>query len=43
MKVIKRHKGLAIVGGLTLILLVVIFAVFSRMIFSNGKGEQEDE
>ena len=42
MKVIKRHKGLAIVGGLTLILLVVIFAVFSRMIFSNGKGEYGD-
>ena len=42
MKVIKRHKGLAIVGGLTLILLVIIFAVFSRMIFSNGKGEYGD-
>lgn len=42
MKVIKRHKGLAIVGGLALILLVIIFAVFSRMIFSNGKGEYGD-
>ena len=42
MKLIKRHKGLAIVGGLTLILLIVIFAMFSRMIFSNGKGEYGD-
>ncbi len=42
MKLIKRHKGLAIVGGLSLILLVVIFAMFSRMIFSNGKGEYGD-
>lgn len=42
MKVIKRHKGLAIVGGLTLILLIVLFAIFSRMIFSTGKGEYGD-
>ncbi len=42
MKLLKRHKGLAIVGGLTLILLVVIFAIFSRMIFSTGKGEYGD-
>lgn len=42
MKIIKRHKGLAIVGGLTLILLIVIFAMFSRMIFSTGKGEYGD-
>ena len=42
MKVLKRHKGLAIIGGLTLILLVVIFAIFSRMIFSTGKGEYGD-
>ena len=42
MKMIKRHKGLAIVGGLTLILLIVIFAMFSRMIFSTGKGEYGD-
>ena len=37
MKVLKRHKGLAIIGGLTLILLVVIFAIFS-----TGKGEYGD-
>ncbi len=42
MKVLKRHKGLAIIGGLTLILLIVIFAIFSRMIFSTGKGEYGD-
>jgi len=42
MKVLKRHKGLAIVLGLTLILLVVIFAIFSRMILSTGKGEYGD-
>ena len=42
MKLLKRHKGLAIVGGLTLILLGVIFAIFSRMIFSTGKGEYGD-
>ncbi len=42
MKMIERHKGLAIVGGLTLILIIVIFAMFSRMIFSNGKGEYGD-
>ena len=42
MEMIKRHKGLAIVGGLTLILIVIIFSMFSRMIFSNGKGEYGD-
>lgn len=42
MKIIKRHKGLAIVGGLALVLLIVIFAIFSRMIFSTGKGEYGD-
>ena len=42
MKVLKRHKGLAIIGGLTLILMGVIFAIFSRMIFSTGKGEYGD-
>ena len=42
MKLIKRHKGLAIIGGLILILLIVIFAIFSRMIFSTGKGEYGD-
>ena len=42
MKLLKRHKGLAIVGGLSLILIIVIFIMFSRMIFSNGKGEYGD-
>ena len=39
MNLIKRHKGLAIVGGLTLILLIVMFAIFARMIFSTGETE----
>lgn len=42
MNLIKRHKGLAIIGGLTLILLIVLFAIFSRMIFSTGKTEYGD-
>ena len=42
MKLLKRHKGLAIIGGLTLVLLIVIFAIFSRMLFSTGKGEYGD-
>lgn len=36
MNVIKRHKGLAIVGGLTLILLIVMFTILSKILFSNG-------
>ena len=39
MNLIKRHKGLAIVGGLTLILIIVMFAIFAKMIFSNGESE----
>lgn len=42
MKLIKRHKGLAIVGGLTLVLLIIILIIFSRMIFSTGKTEYGD-
>ena len=42
MKLLKRHKGLAIIGGLALILLIVILAIFSRMLFSTGKGEYGD-
>lgn len=42
MNVIKRHKGLAIIGGLTLILFIILLAIFSRMIFSTGKGEYGD-
>lgn len=42
MKLIKRHKGLAIILGLTLILLIIIFAIFSRMLFSTGKSEYGD-
>lgn len=39
MNLIKRHKGLAIVGGLTLILIIIMFAIFARMIFSTGESE----
>ena len=39
MNLIKRHKGLAIVGGLTLILVIIMFAIFARMIFSTGETE----
>lgn len=39
MSIIKRHKGLALVGGLTLILLVVMFIIVSRMIFTTGDSE----
>ena len=42
MDIIKRHRGLAIVGGLTLVLLIVLFAIFSRMLFSTGKSEYGD-
>ena len=39
MELIKRHKGLAIVGSLTLVLLVIIFIISSRMIFTSGLSE----
>lgn len=39
MDLIKRHKGLAIVCGLSLILIIVMFAIFAKMIFSNGDSE----
>ena len=42
MEMIKRHKGLAIVGGLTLILLIIILIIFSRMLFATGKNEYGD-
>jgi len=42
MELIKRHKGLAIVGLLALILMVIIFAIFARMIFSSGDSVYGD-
>lgn len=42
MNLIKRHKGLAIVGGLTLILIIVMFVICARMIFSTGETEYGD-
>ena len=42
MELIKRHKGLAIVGGLALVLLIVMIAIFARMLFSSGNSEYGD-
>ena len=42
MNIIKRHQGLAIVCALTLVLLLVIGAIFSKMLFSSKKGEYGD-
>lgn len=39
MNLIKRHKNLAIIGTLTLILLIIMFIIFARMIFSTGETE----
>lgn len=39
MNLIKRHKGLAIIGGLTLILIIIMFAIFARLVFSTGDTE----
>lgn len=36
MNLIKRHKGLAIVGGLSLILLILIIIIFARIIFGKN-------
>lgn len=37
MNLIKRHKGLVIVGTLTLILIIIMFIICSRMIFTTGE------
>ena len=42
MELIKRHKGLAIVGGLALILFIILFIIIARMLFSSGKTEYGD-
>lgn len=39
MNVIKRHKGLALIGGLTLILLAIMFIIFGKMVFSTSNSE----
>ena len=41
-EMIKRHKGLAIIGTLALILLIVIFIIFARMIFTSADSEYGD-
>lgn len=42
MNVIKRHKGLAIIATLSLILLVVIFIILSRMLFQKNNSVYGD-
>ena len=42
MNLIKRHKGLAVIGTLTLILLIILFVIFSRMIFPSANSEYGD-
>lgn len=42
MNLIKRHKGLAIVGGLSLILIIIMCIICARMVFSTGKTEYGD-
>lgn len=42
MNLIKRHKGLAIIGSLSLVLLVIMFIIFGRMIFTGNNGEYGD-
>ena len=42
MELIKRHKGLAIVGGLSVVLFIVMFIIVARMLFSSGKSEYGD-
>ena len=37
MNLIKRHKGLALVGALTLVLIIIMFILCGRMIFSTGE------
>ena len=39
MELIKRHKGLAIVCILTLVLIIIMFIICARMIFSTGETE----
>ena len=39
MNLIRRHKGLAIVGCLALVLFIIMFIIFARMIFTSNNGE----
>lgn len=39
MNIIKRHKNLALVGGLTLVLIIILFLLCGRMIFTTGESE----
>ena len=42
MELIKKHKGLALVVGLTIILVIILLIIFSSMLFSTGKSEYGD-
>lgn len=39
MNLIKRHKNLFIVGSLALVLIIILFIICARMIFSTGETE----
>lgn len=38
MNLIKRHKGLALICFLTLILIIIMFIIFAKMIFTTGNS-----
>ena len=38
MEILKRHKGLAIVGGLAFILLILLIIICSKMFLSKNGG-----
>ena len=42
MNLIKRHKGLAIVGSLSLILLIIILIIFARLFFGGSNSTYGD-
>lgn len=42
MNLIKRHKGLAIIGGLTLILFIIILMIFARMFLGSKNSTYGD-
>ena len=42
MNLIKRHKGLAIIGSLSLILLIIMFIIVGRMFFNENNSSYGD-
>ena len=39
MNLIRRHKNLALIGSLTLILIIILFFICARMLFSTGETQ----